>query len=258
MAKQASRRGTRSRRPTRAAHSFTATLKTAGQQSITVLDPTVAAVVVGSETGITVTGAASATSFAVSGFPATTAGVAHTFSVTARDAFGNVATGYTGTLSFTSSDPMAGLPGSYTFTAADAGVHIFTATLKTAGMQSITVKDAAAPSVLANQTGIAVSAAAAAQFSISAPTSVTQGVGFKFTVKVLDAFGNVATGYRGKIHISSSDAKSGTSDYTFSSNDNGVAVFSFTFNTLGSQLLKITDTSNSFITASASVSVVAK
>ncbi len=51
--------------------------------------------------------------------------------------------------SFSSSDAQAGLPSSYTFTAADAGVHTFSATLKTAGSQSITVKDPAAQAKLA-------------------------------------------------------------------------------------------------------------
>ena len=79
--------------------------------------------------------------FAVAGFPATTAGVAQTFTVTVRDTIGQIATGYTGTVFFSSSDVQAGLPASYTFTAADAGVHTFTATLRTAGTQSITVRD---------------------------------------------------------------------------------------------------------------------
>ena len=53
-----------------------------------------------------------------------------------------VAPGYTGMVTFSSSDAQAGLPASYTFTAADAAAHTFSATLKTAGSQSITVKDA--------------------------------------------------------------------------------------------------------------------
>jgi len=40
---------------------------------------------------------------------------------------------------------------SYTFTAADAGVHTFTATLKTAGAQSITVTDAATATILGSR-----------------------------------------------------------------------------------------------------------
>ena len=82
-------------------------------------------------------------SFVVSGFPATTAGVAKTFTVSAFDVLGNAMPNYTGTVNFSSSDFQAGLPASYTFTAADKGVHTFTATLKTAGSQSIRVSDTA-------------------------------------------------------------------------------------------------------------------
>ncbi len=237
-------------------HTFSATLKTAGTQSITVKDAANAAAV-GSQTGITVS-AASVASLGVSGFPATTAGTAQTFTVKARDAYGNVCTGYTGTVVFSSSDVQAGLPASYTFTAADGGVHTFSAMLKTAGTQSITVKDSATPTLLGNETGIAVSAGAAARFIPSAPGTVTQGVGFKFTVTVVDAYGNVATGYRGKVHLSSTDPKQGTQDYTFSSSDNGVHVFSFTFNTLGLQTLKLVDSANGAILGSATVNVVPK
>ncbi len=238
-------------------HTFTAILKTAGTQSITVKDMAVATAV-GSETGIAVSASSTAASLSVSGFPATTAGVVHSFTVTARDAFGNLCQGYTGTVTFSSSDVQAGLPASYTFTAADAGVHTFMATLKTAGAQSITVRDSASSSILGSQAGIAVSAAAAVRISITAPTSVTQGVGFKFTVTVLDAYGNIATGYRGKVHLSSTDAKAGTQDYTFSSSDNGVHVFSYTFTALGNQTLTIGDTTNSSLNGTALVNVVPK
>ena len=66
------------------------------------------------------------------------------FTVTARGAFGNDATGSSGTVIFSSSDVQAGLPGSYTATAADAGVHGFSAALKRAGIQSITASGAVA------------------------------------------------------------------------------------------------------------------
>ncbi len=47
--------------------------------------------------------------------------------VTALDAYGNVVTNYQGTITLTTTDPDPGvvLPASYTFTAADAGVHTF-------------------------------------------------------------------------------------------------------------------------------------
>ena len=106
----------------------------------------------------------------MTGFPATTAGVAHSFTVTALDAFGNVATGYTGTVAFSSSDPIASLPASYTFTAADAGVHTFTAVLKRAGTQFIQAIDTVNGSIIGAENGIAVTAAAVSHFAISGPT----------------------------------------------------------------------------------------
>jgi hypothetical protein len=51
------------------------------------------------------------------------------------------ATGYTGTVTFTSTDAVAYLPAQYTFTAADAGGHDFLTTLNTAGMQTMTSTD---------------------------------------------------------------------------------------------------------------------
>ena len=46
-------------------------------------------------------------------------------------------------MSISSSDPQAVLPSSYTFAAADAGVHNFLVTLKTVATQSITATDTA-------------------------------------------------------------------------------------------------------------------
>ena len=48
-----------------------------------------------------------------------------------------MATGYRGTVTFTSSDSQAGLPANYSFGAGDDGTHTFSVTLKTAGTQSI-------------------------------------------------------------------------------------------------------------------------
>jgi adhesin/invasin len=61
--------------------------------------------------------------------------------VIALDAYGNVATGYTGTVHFTSTDNQALLTANYTFTAADVGVHTFTVTFKKTGMQTLTATD---------------------------------------------------------------------------------------------------------------------
>ncbi|MGH7135538.1 MAG: hypothetical protein ACREHD_07345, partial [Pirellulales bacterium] len=58
------------------------------------------------------------------------------------DAYGNIVTGYVGTIHFTSSDSRAKLPANYTFTAGNNGVHTFTGlVLKKAGNQTVTVTD---------------------------------------------------------------------------------------------------------------------
>ena len=124
--------------------SFTATLKTAGTQSITATD-TGNSGIAGSESGIIVQ-AAAASSLVLTGFPTTeTAGAGESFTVSAIDPYGNLAAGYVGMVTFSSTDPQAILPGSYTFTTSDDGKHTFAATLKTVGTQSITVTDRFGP-----------------------------------------------------------------------------------------------------------------
>src|SRR5262249_54231543 len=100
---------------------------------------------------------AAASLFIVAGFPSpTVSGDSHNFTVTAMDPFGNVATGYTGTVNFTSSDPVAILPANYQLLPGDAGVQSFTATLKTKGFQSLTATDTVTPSITGSQINIEV------------------------------------------------------------------------------------------------------
>ena len=77
------------------------------------------------------------------------ASVPSDLTVTAYDTSGNVATSYRGTVAFMSSDGAATLPASYTFTAADAGRHVFTSALtyRTAGAQLLTMTDTASPTI---------------------------------------------------------------------------------------------------------------
>jgi hypothetical protein len=71
-------------------------------------------------------------------------------------AYGNRATNYTGTVHFTSSDDRAALPIDYTFTAGDGGVHTFSATFQSFGIQSLTVTDTLDPTLTGTQDGILV------------------------------------------------------------------------------------------------------
>ncbi len=70
-------------------------------------------------------------------------GVDSSFTVTIRDPAGNPVTNHTGTVHFTSTDPLANLPADYTFTPADGGKHTFDYRFGTAGTQSVTVVDVA-------------------------------------------------------------------------------------------------------------------
>ena len=223
-------------------HTFNVALETAGLQSITDTDTTSSSLS-GFMRGITVTPAA-ASSFAVTSFPSLDpVGTAGTFTVTALDAYGNVATGYTGAVHFTSSDPQAVLPADYTFTAANAGVSSFSAILDSAGVQSLTATDTGCPPT-GSETGINVYPGASS-FSVSGlPATMTAGTAVTFTVSALDANGNVAQGYLGTVHFTSSDLKAGLpADYTFTAADQGTHTFTVTLRTAGSQSVSAGDLS---------------
>src|SRR5207253_730868 len=82
------------------------TLKTVGGRTMTATD-TVTGTITGVTSSVTV-GPATASTLVLSGYPSSTvAGVSQKLTVTAQDAFGNTATGYTGTVHFTSSDAQA-------------------------------------------------------------------------------------------------------------------------------------------------------
>jgi protein-tyrosine-phosphatase len=193
---------------------------------------------------LTVT-AAGAASFVVSGFPSpTVAGVAHSVTVTAKDVYGNTATGYTGTVAITSSDSQAVLPASAGLT---SGIGSFTVTLKTAGTQSITATDTVTSLVTGSQTGITVNVASGIYFVVSGfPSPTVAGVAHSVTVIAYDAYGNVATGYTGTVAITSSDSQAvlpASAGLT-----SGIGSFTVTLKTAGTQSITATDTVTSSIT----------
>src|SRR5207244_3623514 len=129
------------------------------------------------------------------------------FTVTAEDPFGNTDTAYAGTVHFTSSDTNSQvvLPPDSTLI---AGAGIFSATLITAGNQTITATDTVDSSITGTSNPIAVSASAATHSVVSAPAMATAGVAFHFTVTAEDQFNNTATSYTGIVHFTSSDTGS--------------------------------------------------
>ncbi len=226
-------------------HAFTAlSFKTAGAQTLRVADAATASMF--DEATVTVV-ASEAVAIEVAGLiDPTVAGTVSSITVTARDVNGNIATGYVGTVGFTSSDPQATLPEAYAFTAADAGTHAFPAsvTLRTAGSHTVTATDAAVPATTGSQS-VTVTPAAAAELVLSGfPDSPTAGVANDLTVTVRDQFANTATGYAGTVQFSSSDpAATIPAAYEFQASDAGVRTFAgaVTFRTSGLQSFTASD-----------------
>jgi hypothetical protein len=211
---------------------FTVTLKTAGEQSLTVTS--------GGATGadsLTITPAA-ATRLSVVPAGTATAGSPFDVVVTALDQFGNVDPTFTRAVHLTTNDSGAAvsLPADYTFTEADAGVYTFSGvTLVTAGSRTVSAKPTTGSFTLASGT-VAVVGAEATQFSVSSPATATAGVALPVTVTARDQYGNVATGFTGTVTLTSSDGQAGLpADYTFVAADNGVHVLDVTLKTAGPQ-----------------------
>ncbi|MFA5369728.1 MAG: Ig-like domain-containing protein [Candidatus Omnitrophota bacterium] len=146
-------------------------------------------------------------SFAVSGVtnPAT-AGVSSDVMVTAKDQFDNIATGYRGTVYFTSDDAQVlageGLPNSYTFISGDNGTHTFASavTLKTAGLKFVSAADLANTSITGAQSDIIVRHAAAGYLKFQSSIASPQQAGTQFSLpplQAMDAFDNLANGANG-------------------------------------------------------------
>ena len=181
------------------------------------------------------------------------AGASHSVTVTARNANGTTNTGYRGTIRFTSSDTKAILPPNYTFTSGDSGVHTFSlgVKLKTAGTQWVRATDTGSATYTGAKTGIVVKPGGATHLTVTLTSSYAAGAAHTVKITVKDSYGNVATGYRGTIHFTSSDSKAVLpANHTFTSGDAGVHSFSLgvKLKTVGTQWVRATDTNKATIT----------
>ena len=131
----------------------------------------------------------------IDGPGATTAGVSQTYTVTAFDAFDNVATNFAGAVRVTSSDTRAVLPPNFNLT---AGTGTFDIELQTAGTQSVTALLVANGAINATRSGIVVSPAAPVAVSAAGGNNQTALTNNDFaaplTALVTDAFGNGVPG----------------------------------------------------------------
>ena len=134
--------------------------------------------------------------------------------VTARDKFENVATGYRGTIF--ASAPSAGapdqeaspgliMPQPYTFVGADAGVHTFTdaVAFKASGEQTLTFGDLAKPTIDGAQTvDVLPGVATRLRVLVFNPRIVIeQTARQRITINAADAFGNIDPSYDGTVGL---------------------------------------------------------
>jgi len=173
---------------------FSATLKTLGNQTTTATD-TVTASITGTSSAITV-GTATPTHFSVNAAGGAVPGSAFNFTVNALDAANNVAPTYSGTIHFTSTDAMASLPANSTLT---NGTGNFSATLNTLGSQTITATDTVTASIAGTSNSISVSNL---KITSGPPPNGTVGVDYGPVNEctnqgfILSASGGVANFYR--------------------------------------------------------------
>jgi len=231
---------------------FSATLIRAGSQTITASDnvgsgstPLTMSVIAGPATHLAITATSGST---------TTAGNPIALAVSALDQYGNTDQSYAGTVHFSSTNTSSGvvLPPDSHLT---YGQGTFSATLDRAGSQTISVTDNVSASIAGSVT-VQVNAAAASSMALVTPSTAVVGQPFNVLVALYDRFGNVATGYAGTVHFTSSDLLAQLPpDYTFTGTDSGSHNFSVTLTTPLSQTITVTDTVNSQLRATNAISV---
>ena len=174
--------------------------------------------------------------------------------MTAKDVFGNVATGYRGTIQFTSSDGSGDTPRRTTPSRRPTTGRTLRRDAQVGGTQSITGTDTTTSSITGSQSGITVIPAAAASFTFAGvPASVTAGTAQDHHV---DGEGRVRQ-HRDRLHghraLHEQRRSGGASrQLHIHRGDAGVHTFSVTLNTPGSQSITATDTAVGTITGNVS------
>jgi hypothetical protein len=165
-----------------------------------------------------------------------TSGVPLTFTVAARDRQGDPLPSYDGAVHFTSSDPAATLPPD---TRLANGTGTITATLRTAGAQTITATDVTFPTRFRTTVGITVERPAT-HLQLAAPLTTLAGFPALVGVRALDATGAVAGTFGGTVRFTSTDPHAQLpADVKLV---NGQATAMATFDTTGRQTISAADT----------------
>ena len=127
--------------------------------------------------------------FSISNSGSVTAGQSLALDITALDSYGNTKTNYSGTVTLSSSDSQAVLPNDSSSNWAN-GQAILNVVLKTAGNQTVTIKDGAVTKTVT----IIVDSAGLFEIDITPSfVSVKNGDAVSFSAAGLDQFGNAVT-----------------------------------------------------------------
>jgi hypothetical protein len=168
--------------------------------------------------------------------------LAVTLTVLAAD--GNPAPGFRGMVHVASTDASAVLPADIPFTAAEAGVKQVTVTLEAAGVTTLTATDVTGKASTSGSVSLTVQPAAAHTYQLSAlPATAIAGEPLVLTITALDAVGNVATSYGGRVHLTSADSTDVLPpDGTLTA---GVRAVSLAFIKTGNHLVQVQDVASS-------------
>src|SRR5579862_3999232 len=174
------------------------------------------------------------------------------FTVTAIDSNGLTVATYSGTVKFSSSDPLAHLPGNSPLS---SGTGNFSATMGTSGNATISATDTSSANLTGVSNSIAVSGPATHYSFNNVPANIYTRVQFTVGITALDASNNFATSYSGTAQLKSTDSTAILpSTATLA---NGAGSVNVVFESPGNQTLTATDTAKSSITATSSPVAVA-
>ena len=174
------------------------------------------------------------------------------FAVTAIDSNGFTVATYSGTVKFSSSDPLAHLPGSSPLT---SGTGSFSATMGTSGNATISATDTSRANLAGVSNSIAVSGPATHYSFNNVPANIYTRVQFTVGITALDASNNLATSYSGTAQLKSRDSTAILpSTATLA---NGAGSVNVVFESPGNQTITATDSANSTLTANSSTIAVA-
>lgn len=164
------------------------------------------------------------------------------FTVEAIDSTGTVDPAYTGTVAFGSLNDGPVLPPNYTFTAGDAGVHVFSTKMRLYGnSRDIRVVDLSNPSIMGSDTTDVRSAPGPTQrFVIAAPATANLGEPFNFTVTAADDDGIPTGEYTGTVTFDNTGL-SNPANYTFTPADGGAKTFTATPSNGGAVRIRVRD-----------------